>query len=339
MPPHATKTPAQFTRRPALQIIALLGALLPALTPSMTWAQNYPAKTITLVVPFAAGGGTDSIARDVARVLSEKLGQPVIVENRGGGGGAIGANSVAKAQADGYTLLFATSTFITNAAAEASTPYDVEKDFAPVAMIGRGPLLVVSSKELGAKNITQLRALGQARPQGLDYCSAGNGSINHLAGELFRSRTQLNLTHVPYKGSGPATIDLLAGRVSLFFATVPTILPHVREGRVNLLAVTGLKRSPLFPETPTMAESGVNDFNITTWWGVLAPAKTPKAVVDKLNFAINAAAAIDPVRARLVNEGAESISGSPADFQRALARELALWRGVVKTAGLKLNKE
>ena len=291
------------------KVFALVSALTTAWLPSVIWAQNYPVKTITLVVPFAAGGG------------------------------AIGANSVAKAQSDGYTLLFATSTFITNAAAEANSPYKVERDFAPVAMIGRGPLLVVSSKELGARNITQLRALGQARPQGLDYCSAGNGSINHLAGELFRSRTQLHLTHVPYKGSGPATIDLLAGRVNLFFATVPTILPHVRDGRVNLLAVTGLKRSPLFPDTPTMAESGVKDFNITTWWGVLAPANTPRAIVVKLNAAINEAAAKEPVRGRLVNEGAEAISGSPADFHRALASELTLWCGVVKTAGLQLNKE
>lgn len=306
-----------------------------ALLPSLLFAQSYPTKAITLVVPFAPGGGTDSIARDVAKSLSEKLGQPVIVDNKGGGGGSIGANAVAKAPADGYTLLFATSTFITNAAAEASIPYNVEKDFAPVSMIGRGPLLVVSSKELGAKNITQLRALGQARAQGLDYCSAGNGSINHLAGELFRSKTQLNMTHVPYKGSGPATIDLLAGRVQLFFATVPTILPHVRDGRVNLLAVTGQKRSPLFPETPTMLESGVNDFNITTWWGVLAPANTPRAIVDKLNLAINEAAAKDPVRGRLVGEGADAISGSPADFKRALAAELTLWRDVVKSSGLK----
>ena len=320
-----------LTRRHAVAALALL--------PSLLRAQSFPARAITLVVPFAAGGGTDSIARDLARTLSDKLGQPVIVDNRGGGGGAIGANSVARAQADGYTLLFATSTFITNAAFEPSTPYRVETDFAPVAMIGRGPLLLVGSKELGATSITQLRALAQARPQGLDFCSAGNGSINHLAGELFRSRTQLNLTHVPYKGSGPATIDLLAGRVSLFFATVPTILPHVRESRVNLLAVTGAKRSALFPDTPTMAESGVKDFNISTWWGLLAPAQTPKAIVDKLNLAINEAAAKNPVRARLVHEGAEAITGSPADFQRALAAELALWRGVVKTAGLKRDKE
>lgn len=314
---------------------ATLAALV--MLPTLLLAQSYPAKPITLVVPFAPGGGTDSIARDVARSLSEKLGQPVIVDNKGGGGGSIGANAVAKAQADGYTLLFATSTFITNAAAQASSPYDVEKDFAPVSMIGRGPLLVVASKDLGAKSITQLRARGQARPQGLDYCSAGNGSINHLAGELFRNKTQLNLTHVPYKGSGPATIDLLAGRVQLFFATVPTILPYVRDGRVNLLAVTGQKRSPLFPDTPTMIESGVSDFNITTWWGVLAPAKTPKGIIDKLNLAINEAAAKEPVRGRLVGEGADAISGTPADFQRALATELALWRGVVKTSGLKLQ--
>ena len=307
--------------------------------PTLLMAQNYPAKPITLVVPFAAGGGTDSIARDVAKALSDQLGQPVIVDNRGGGGGVIGANGVAKAQADGYTLLFATSTFVTNAAAEASTPYSIEKDFEAVAMIGRGPLLVVSSKELGAKNITQLRALAQARPQGLDYCSAGNGSINHLAGELFRARTQLNLTHVPYKGSNPATMDLLAGRISLFFATVPTILPYVRDGRVNLLAVTGQKRSTLFPDTPTMAESGIKDFNITTWWGVLAPAKTPKFIIDKLNLAINESAAKQTVRGRLVSEGADVISGTPADFRRALGSELALWRGVVKTAGLQLNKE
>lgn len=308
-----------------------------ALFSSLALAQTYPAKPITLVVPFAPGGGTDSIARDIARSLGEKLGQTVIVDNKGGGGGSIGANAVAKAQADGYTLLFATSTFVTNAAAEAVASYSVEKDFAPISMIGRGPLLVVASKDLNVKTIAQLRALGQSRPQGLDYCSAGNGSINHLAGELFRQKTQLNLTHIPYKGSGPATMDLLAGRVQLFFATVPTILSYVRDDRVELLAVTGKTRSTLFPATPTMSESGVNDFNITTWWGVLAPANTPKAVVEKLNHAINEAAANEAVRKRLLSEGADTFSGTPAEFQTILASELGLWRGVVKSAGLKLD--
>jgi tripartite-type tricarboxylate transporter receptor subunit TctC len=320
-------------RRAALTALAALAALVMIVPDSL--AQTYPAKAITLVVPFAPGGGTDSIARDVARALAEKLGQPVIVENKGGGGGSIGAQAVARASADGYSLLFATSTLATNAALEASTPYDVEKDFAPIAMIGRGPLLVVTSKDLGAKNITQLRALGQARPQGIDFCSAGNGSVNHLAGELFRSRTQMNLTHVPYKGSGPATLDLLAGRVQLFFATVPTIQSFVRDGKVELLAVTGAKRSALFPNTPTMIESGIDGFNITTWWGVLAPAKTPRAIVDKLNQAINEVAAAEPVRGRLAGEGADAVKGSPADFQKALAGEMLLWRGVVKQAGIK----
>lgn len=308
-----------------------------AVLPALASAQTYPTRPITLVVPFAAGGGTDSIARDVAKTLGDKLGQTVVVDNRGGGGGSIGATMVANAKPDGYTLLFATSTFVTNAASEINATYDVEKSYAPVAMIGRGPLFVVTSKELGVKNITQLRALGQARADGINFCSAGNGSINHLAGELFHQRSGLNMTHVPYKGSGPATVDLLAGRVQLFFATVPTILTHVQSNRVDLLAVTGAKRSPLFPDVPTMAEAGVPNFNITTWWGVLAPARTPVALVNQLNQAINDVAAADLVRNRLVHEGADPISGSPADFKRALTSELALWKGVVKTSGMKLQ--
>jgi len=301
-------------------------------------ADNYPLRPITLVVPFAPGGGTDSIARDMARALSDKLGQAVVVDNKGGGGGALGANAVAKSAADGYTLLFATSTFVTNAASEASGNYQIEKDFAPIALIGRGPLLVVTSKSLGVKTMAQLKTTVATMPQGVDFCSAGNGSINHLAGELFRQHSGLNLTHIPYKGSGPATIDLLAGRVQLFFATVPTILPYVRDQRVELLAVTSAKRSALFPNTPTMAESGYKDFDISTWWGVLAPAKTPKAVVDKLNQAINEVAAQEPVRSRLMHEGAEAISGTPEAFARTLSHELVQWRAVAKAAGLRTDK-
>jgi len=315
----------------------LLAAAAAAVTlPAVAWAQ-FPDKPIRLIVPFAAGGGTDSIARDMARTLSDKLGQPVVVENRGGGGGSIGANLVAHAKPDGYTLLFATSTFVTNAAAEATTTYDVEKSYAPIALIGRGPLLAVASKELGVKSVADLRQLAQAKPDEINFCSAGAGSINHLAGELFNQRAQVRMTHVPYRGSGPATIDLLAGRVQVFFATVPTILPQVRDGRVQLLAVTSKARSPLFPDTPTMAEAGVPDFDISTWWGVLAPAGTPQAVVDKLNTAVNDAAADDLVSRRLIDEGAELFRGTPADFAKALSSEMALWQGVVKQSGIKLN--
>lgn len=306
----------------------------------VNWAHAdiYPTRPITLVVPFAPGGGTDSIARDMAKALAEKLGQAVVVDNKGGGGGALGANAVAKSAADGYTLLFATSTLVTNAASEASGSYQIERDFAPIAMMGRGPLLVVTSKSLGVKTMAQLKSIVATMPQGVDFCSAGNGSINHLAGELFRQHSGLNLTHIPYKGSGPATLDLLAGRVQLFFATVPTILPSVRDQRVELLAVTSAKRSVLFPNTPTMVESGYKDFDISTWWGVLAPAKTPKAVIDKLNLAINEVSAHDPVRTRLVHEGAEAISGSPAAFAQTLSHELVQWRAVAKVAGLRADK-
>lgn len=313
------------TRRTLLALAAGLSLLaLHAQAP----AQNFPSRPITLVVPFAAGGGTDSIARDMAKTLSGTLGQPVVVENRGGAGGALGADYVAKARPDGHTLLFATSAFATSAATAASLPYDPVKDFVPVAMIGRGPLLVVASRQLGASTLAQAVAAGKARPQGLNFCSAGEGSINHLAGEMFHQKTGLAMTHVPFKGSGPATMELLAGRIDLFFATVPTILPHVRDAQVRVLAVTSARRSPLFPGIPTMAEAGVPGFEVGTWWGVLAPAHTPADVVAKLNRAVNDAAAAEPVKGRLVGEGAAILHLTPAGFGQELARELAGWRAV-----------
>ena len=235
------------------RLLAGLALLLPAFCAPALAAESYPSRPITLVVPFAAGGGTDSIARDMARTLADKLGQAVVVENRGGGGGSIGAGLVANARPDGYTLLFATSTFVTNAAAGISTTYDVRKSFAPIAMLGRGPLFVVTAKDLKLSSIADLRKRAAQPDADLNFCSAGNGSINHLAGELFKQKANVVMTHVPYKGSGPATVDLLAGRVQVFFATVPTILSQVRDQRVDLLAVTGKTRSPLFPDTPTVA--------------------------------------------------------------------------------------
>lgn len=317
------------------RLAAGLGLVLPAICVGAPAAGAFPTQPITLVVPFAPGGGTDSIARDLARTLAERLGQPVVVENRGGGGGSIGAALVANARPDGHTLLFATSTFVTNAAAGIATSYDVQRSFAPVAMLGRGPLLVVTSKDLGLKSVADLRA--RAAKESLNYCSAGNGSINHLTGELFTQQAMVEMTHVPYKGSGPATVDLLAGRVQVFFATVPTMLSQVKENRVDLLAVTGKTRSPLFPDTPTLDEAGVPGFDITTWWGVLAPADTPKQVVATLNNAINEAAADPRVKDRLTHEGAQTLRGTPDDFGKALGEELTLWREVVRKSGMQLN--
>ncbi|MES2185907.1 MAG: tripartite tricarboxylate transporter substrate binding protein [Pseudomonadota bacterium] len=315
-----------------------LGCALAAVPLLAAAASNYPDHPVTLVVPFVPGGGTDSIARDMAKTLSDKLGQPVIVDNRGGGGGSIGANLVAKAKNDGYTLLFATSTFATNAAAEPRLPYNPQKDFAPVGMIGRGPLLVVASKQMGVKNIKELIAAGKAKgAEGLNYCSAGIGSINHLSGELFHQKAGFPMTHVAYKGSGPATLDLIAGRVDVFFSTVPTILSFVKDDKVQVLAVTSAKRSPLFPDLPTLTEQGIPGFNITTWWGVLAPAGTAPAIIDKLNKAVNDAAAEEPVKGRLVTEGADAIRLTPAAFGVELNKELALWRGVVKNSNMQIR--
>jgi tripartite-type tricarboxylate transporter receptor subunit TctC len=300
-------------------------------------AQQYPSKPITLVVPFVPGGGTDSIARDVGKLLSEKLEQAVIVENKGGGGGAIGANFVAKAPQDGYTLLFATSTFATNSSLESGLPFDADRDFAPVALIGKGPILIVSSKKLGVKSIQELLTSAKKKDMNLNFCSAGNGSINHLSGELFKAKTGIAMTHIPYKGSGPAVIDLIAGRTQIFFSTVPTILPFIKQNSVDLLAVTGAKRMALFPNTPSTEEVGIKDLDVSTWWGILAPANTPKVVIDKLNLAVNEIASKEQIKERFASEGASIETGTPQEFQSTLRKELSMWKSLVKTSGLNSN--
>jgi len=315
-----------------LCLLTLLAFYLPTLAES-----PFPSKPITLIVPFVPGGGTDSIARDVGKLLAEKLDQAVIVENKGGGGGTIGANFVAKAPADGYTLLFATSTFATNSSLESSLPFDPDRDFSPVALIGKGPILIVSSKSLGVKNITELLAYAKKKDVNLNFCSAGNGSINHLSGELFKAKTGIAMTHIPYKGSGPAVIDLIAGRTQVFFSTVPTILPFIKQKNVDLLAVTGNKRIALFPSIPSTQEVGIKDFDVSTWWGVLAPANTPKVVVDKLNQAINDITTQDQLKERFVSEGASIERQTPQEFQLTLRKELTMWKSLVKSSGLSMN--
>jgi tripartite-type tricarboxylate transporter receptor subunit TctC len=322
------------TRRFLLKTGAMAFALVAV---PMAQAQDYPKRPITLVVPFSAGGGTDSIARELAKYLSEKLGQPVVVDNRGGGGGAIAAKTVARADPDGYTLLFVTSTFVTHAATDTKASYDVKKDFTPIAMIGRGPLMIVTTKALGVKNIAEFVDATKKKPEGLDFCSSGAGSVTHLAGELFIQKTGARLTHVPYKGSGPATVDFLAGRTHAFFATFPTMLQYVKSGAVDIIATTGAKRSPLFPNVQTVAEAGFPDFNITTWWGLVAPAGLPKPVVARLNALVNEASAKEPLKGRLVNEGAEAYSAAPEEFQSMLSNELQVWKTVVKTGNIKVE--
>jgi tripartite-type tricarboxylate transporter receptor subunit TctC len=304
-------------------------------TPFAAMAQNYPTRPITLVVPYAAGGGTDNVARGLAKGMSEKLGQAVVVDNRGGGGGVIGSRLVAKADPDGYTLLFVSSSIVTHVATEEKPSYDVVKDYAPIAMIGSAPLILVSHKSVGAKTVPQLIAASKNSPAGINFASSGPGTVLHLAGELFKQRTGANLTHVAYKGSGPATADLLAGRTQIFFTTIPAMAQHVKSGALDLLAVTGSERSPLFPNVPTIAESGVPKYNITTWWGVLAPANTPAPIVAKLNKVINELGASESMKARLASEGATSYMGTPAEFGAKLGSELGMWKEVAKASNLK----
>jgi len=318
---------------PTIRRIAAASALL--FVAGSAAAQDYPKRAITMVVPYAAGGGTDNVARALAKEMSDKLGQAVVIDNRGGGGGAIGSKLVAKADPDGYTLLFVSSSFVTHAATETTASYDVAKDFAPVGMIGKAPLILVAHRSAGAKTVPQLIATSKKKPEGINFASSGPGTVLHLAGELFRLRTGSNMTHVAYKGSGPATADLLAGRTQIFFTTVPAMAQHVKSGAVDLLAVTGGERSPLFPNVPTVAETGVPNYNITTWWGVLAPAKTPAPIVTKLNKLINDIAASESLKSRLVSEGAVPHTGTPAEFGAMLGSELSLWREVVKSANLK----
>ena len=315
--------------------LALLSAALAFSAPA--FSQTYPTRALTLVVPFAPGGGTDSLGRELARLLAEKLGQSVVVDNRGGAGGAIAAAQVSQSKPDGYTLLMITSTFVSVAATDRKLPYDILKDFSPIAMLGRGPLLLVVNRDLGITTVPQLIDAVKKKPDAFNYVSAGPGSINHLSGELFVQRTGAKMTHIPYKGSGPATMDLIAGQGQVFFATVPTILGQVKADKVRLLATTTTKRTKLFPDVPTVMEAGVKNYAVETWWGIVGPPGLPADVVARLNRAINEAAASPEMRKRFETEGAEQFSGSPQDLHHVLREELEGWRGVVKDAGLKID--
>ena len=315
---------------------AAAGLLMGASAPAV--AQQGPgSKPISIMVPFAPGGGTDLLARELGRILTETQKLSVIIDNRGGAGGQIAARTTSKAPPDGSTLLFVTSTFITTAATQKTPSYDVEKDFTPIAMLGRGPLLVVSSNQSGLTSVREIVAAAKARPDALNYVSSGVGGILHLATELFKQKAQINITHVPYSGSGPAVIDLIAGRAEVFISTVPTILGQVQSKNVRLLAVTSDKRSPLFPDTPTLAEEGVPGLNLETWWGIVGPQNMPADLVSQLNASINEAAAAPAMRKRFEEEGATTFRGSAADFGAALKAEFSNWRRVVEAGNLYTN--
>ena len=298
----------------------------------------YPRGPVTLVVPFPAGGPTDAMARQLALKLGERLGQQVVVDNKGGAGGSIAAEAVAKAPADGHTLFFGTTgTMAINPSLYAKLRYDPVKDFAPVSLMATTMNVLVVNPDVPAKNLGELVALAKAKPNTVAYGSAGNGSSNHLAGELLRSSAGLQITHVPYKGSAAALVDLLGGRLTMMFDTIAQQTGNVAAGKVRALAVTGTKRSPLLPDVPTAQEAGLKDYDVTIWYGVLAPAATPAPVVERLQREIAAVMSTDEMKKRMQADGAEARPTTPAEFAALIKRDMAKWGPVVKASGATLD--
>jgi tripartite-type tricarboxylate transporter receptor subunit TctC len=331
--------PILRTMRRSLRITSLIvSTLLPGLFNSASAQPTaaYPVKTIRLVVPFPPGAGTDAIARLIAQKLAESLGQPMIVENRVGAGGAIGAAEVAKADPDGYTLLFVASPFTTVAASSKSAGYDPVKQFVPVVPIALGPLAFVVNPDVPAKTMREFVALARAQPNKLNYGSAGPGSVNHLALELLNARAGIDVVHVPYKGIAPATQDLLAGQIQAMTASIPATLPLVATHRVRVLAVTGPKRAALLPDTPTWKESGI-DAEVINYWGIVAPLGTPRDVVARINAETQKVMALPEVRERLEREGAELIPGPPERLGGLIEVDLASWKKLITEARLQLE--
>jgi tripartite-type tricarboxylate transporter receptor subunit TctC len=307
------------------------------LVPGSALAQAYPAKVVRIVVPYPPGGSNDVLARHLAQKLTPVLGQNVIVDNRGGASGAIGADYVAKAAPDGYTLLFNSASFACSAAAEPQLPFDTEKDFSAVAGTGVGPMLINVHPSMPVKNVKELIQIARARPGQLNYSSSGTAGINHLATEMFRHMAKINIVHVPYKGMAPAITDLIGGQVQLLITTFPSIGTQVKAGRVKALAVTSPQRSRFAPELPTVAESGVPGYEAQIWWGLFAPAGTPKAIVDRLNIEARKILETADMKEKLAREGAEPLIQTPEEFSRTLSSSIQTWRKVVKDANIKLD--
>ena len=320
--------PARFRAMLAIAACALAG-VAPA------HAESYPTKPIKLVIPYAVGGSTDQTGRLLAKSLSERLGQPIVVENRAGAGGTVGHDFVAKAPADGYTLLFSAAGPLTvTPHTYAKLSYDPIKSFEPISLVATQPLLLVVKPELKVNSVDELIALAKSKPGKLSYGSFGNGSAAHLAGEYFKTLTGVDMVHVPYKGSGPALVDLVAGQIDLMFDVFSTAAPLVKGGKLRAIAITSSERSPQFPQVPTMQQAGVAGFEAGTWFGVLAPAGTPKPIIDKLSTEVNAALGEKELRDTLAAQGANVRGGTPEQFRTYFLAEYDKWGKIVKSAGV-----
>ena len=309
-----------------------------ALAPSLASAQAYPNKPIRLIVPFAAGGTTDIVARTIADQLGKELGQTIVIENRGGGGGAIGANEVAKAAPDGYTLGMATvSTMAVNPAANAKIPYNNLTDFIPVTNFAAVPNVLVVHPGVPATSTKELIDLLKKEPQKYSFASSGTAGIGHMMGELFLSATGTEMVHIPYKGAGPAVIDVVGGQVPVMFDNLPSSKAQIDAGKLRVLAVAAPKRLSFYPNTPTFAEVGLKDVNDQAWYGLVAPAKTPKDIIDKLNAAAVKAVNTPSVKEKLAAQGADPVGNTPAEFAAQIKVEFEKMKAIVQKKGIKLD--
>ncbi|MFL5072289.1 MAG: Bug family tripartite tricarboxylate transporter substrate binding protein [Xanthobacteraceae bacterium] len=299
-------------------------------------AQPYPTKPIHLIVPFPPGGGNDTVARAIAQQLGPDLGQPMVIDNRPGAGGSVGAELAAKAPPDGYTLFLAgVGSHAVNPNVHAKLPYDPVKDFAPVTLLASAPSVLVVNPAVPARTIAEFTAYARANPGKLNYASNGAGSAAQLAAAMYETMAGVRMVHVPYKGIAPAMTDLMGGEVQLMFGTIVALVPHIQAGKLRALAVTSRKRSPLLPDLPTLAESGLPDYQAGSWYGILAPAGTPREIIERLHGAIVKALKQPDVAKRLAAEGAEVIGSTPGEFAAHIKSELARVGDVVRAAGIR----
>jgi tripartite-type tricarboxylate transporter receptor subunit TctC len=318
-------------------VLKICATLLLAACAHAVQAQSYPSKPIRLIVAFAAGGNTDVVARVIAPKLGELLGQQVVVENRPGGGTVIGTEALARSAPDGHTIMLTGFDFTIAPSLYSKLPYDPQRDFAPIALIASYPMALVASPSLPAQSVKDVIALAKASPGRINYASAGNGSPGHLSGELLKGLAGVELTHIPYKGTGAALTDLMAGQVQLIFTGYPAVSSFVQNGRLKLLAVTGTKRDPALPTVPTVAEGGVPGYEVVSWLGFIAPAGVPRATVDRLNTEIARALQSPEVRERLAVMGGELGASTPEAFGKLLRDESSKWARVVQGANIKID--
>jgi tripartite-type tricarboxylate transporter receptor subunit TctC len=316
-------------------ILAACAACSLTFAAGVALAQAYPAKPIRVVVPYAPGGATDLTGRTVGQKLQGSLKQKIVVDNRTGAGGTIGADIVAKAPADGYTVLLSSPAEIAILPHLQRLPYNAERDFAPVSLAAMTPLILVVHPSLPVKSVKELLAFIKARPGQMSYASAGTGGVQHLAGELLKIRYKLDMVHVPYKGAGPVMPDLVGGHVPMFFSGMPPAVPHVRAKKLRALAVTSTKRSPAVADVPTMAEAGVPDFIFTNWFAYFVPAGTPASVIERLNAEINRALQLADVKARLAAVGAETVGTTPGELGKFVQEESEKFAKLIKLSGAK----